>query len=94
MLSLLRRVSTTRASYQARTMSSVAPEFKQFRLALIQQGPSHVPENPTPADIKLANLKHAKDLISRAVQNTNGKPDLVVLPVWPPSRFYSTLLHD
>jgi len=81
MLSLLRRVPTTRASYQGRrTMSSVAPEFKQFRLALIQLGPSRVPENPTPADIKHANLNHATELISRAVQNTNGKPDLVVLP--------------
>lgn len=63
-------------------MASSPPEFKQFKLALIQLGsPSHLPEVPTAADIKHANLQHAKDMINRAVNNSNGKPDLVVLPV-------------
>ncbi|KAH0830468.1 carbon-nitrogen hydrolase [Lanmaoa asiatica] len=61
-------------------MSSDPPVFKQFKLALIQLGPSHFAENPTEADIKHANLKHAKDMIDRAVKNSDGKPDLVVLP--------------
>lgn len=63
-------------------MSSSPPYLKQFRLALIQLGsPSHSTENPTEADIKLANLQHARDMINRAVKNPDGKPDLVVLPV-------------
>lgn len=79
MLSLLRRASTAPGF---RTMSSNPPEFKQFKLALIQLGsPSHLAENPTETDIKHANLKHARDMIDRAVKNPAGKPDLVVLPV-------------
>jgi omega-amidase len=63
-------------------MSSNAPDFKQFKLALIQLGiPSHLAENPTETDIKHANLKHARDMIDRAVKSPAGKPDLVVLPV-------------
>lgn len=91
MLSLLRHVSqATRSSYQGyRTMSSVPPEFKQFKLALIQLGsPSHVAENPTEADIKHANLNHARDMINRAAKNASGKPDLVVLPVRPSFLFH------
>lgn len=85
MLSLLRRASTTRlslATFTYRRMSSNPPDFKQFKLALIQLGsPSHLTENPTPTDIKNANLKHARDMIDRAAKNSAGKPDLVVLPV-------------
>lgn len=63
-------------------MSSAPPEFKQFKLALIQLGsPSDPTQNPTETDIKHANLNHAKDMINRAAKNVNGKPDLVVLPV-------------
>lgn len=63
-------------------MSSNPPDFKQFKLALIQLGsPSHPAEKPTEADIKHANLKHARDMIDRAVKNSSEKPDLVVLPV-------------
>ncbi|KAG8217406.1 hypothetical protein J3R82DRAFT_5547 [Butyriboletus roseoflavus] len=62
-------------------MSSNPPDLKQFRLALIQLGnPSHLAENPTDADIKDANLKHARDMINRAAKDSNRKPDLVVLP--------------
>jgi omega-amidase len=77
-----RRASTARSSYPGyRTMSSNAPDFKQFKLALIQLGiPSHLAENPTETDIKHANLKHARDMIDRAVKSPAGKPDLVVLP--------------
>jgi len=54
-----------------------APAFKPFNLALIQLG-------QIGAD-KRANLKHARDMIRRAAsgegENTQGKPDLIVLPV-------------
>lgn len=63
-------------------MSSNPPDFKQFKLALIQLGgPSLPAEKPTETDIKHAHLKHARDMIDRAVKNSNEKPDLVVLPV-------------
>ncbi|KAG9318360.1 carbon-nitrogen hydrolase [Chiua virens] len=62
-------------------MSSAPPEFQQFKLALIQLGRSpYIAENPTEKDIKLGNLRHAREMIDRAVKNPNGKPDLVVLP--------------
>lgn len=98
MLSPLRRVvSPPGLSYlRYRTMSSIPPEFKQFRLALIQlASPSHATENPTEADIKHANLNHAREMINRAVKNANEKPDLVVLPVRSSSS-HSTFLrcHD
>ena len=51
-----------------------APTFKPFNLALIQLG-------QIGAD-KTANLKHARDMIRKAADgNTQGKPDLIVLPV-------------
>jgi hypothetical protein len=51
-----------------------APTFKPFNLALIQLGQIN-------AD-KAANLKHARDMIRKAANgNTQGKPDLIVLPV-------------
>lgn len=64
---------------------SPAPAFKPFNLALIQLG-------QIGAD-KAANLKHARDMIRKAANgegtdgNTQGKPDLIVLPVSasPPS---------
>jgi len=80
---LFRRASTSTLglSSRYRTMASNPPDFKQFKLALIQLGSStHVAENPTEADIKHANLTHARHMIDRAVKNPNGKPDLVVLP--------------
>ncbi|KAH9977263.1 carbon-nitrogen hydrolase [Lactifluus volemus] len=54
-----------------------APVFKPFNLALIQLG-------QIGAD-KAANLKHARDMIRKAVNGegvggTHGKPDLIVLP--------------
>ncbi|KAI9456248.1 carbon-nitrogen hydrolase [Lactarius psammicola] len=55
-----------------------APTFKPFNLALIQLG-------QIGAD-KAANLKHARDMIRKAANgegtngNTQGKPDLIVLP--------------
>jgi len=55
------------------------PTFKPFNLALIQLG-------QIGAD-KAANLKHARDMIRKAANgegvkgNTQGKPDLIVLPV-------------
>ena len=51
-----------------------APAFKPFNLALIQLG-------QIGAD-KAANLRHARDMIRKAADgNTQGKPDLIVLPV-------------
>ncbi|KAH9001659.1 carbon-nitrogen hydrolase [Lactarius akahatsu] len=56
-----------------------APTFKPFNLTLIQLG-------QISAD-KAANLKHARDMIRRAANdegtngNTQGRPDLIVLPV-------------
>ncbi|KAH9056643.1 carbon-nitrogen hydrolase [Lactarius vividus] len=55
-----------------------APTFKPFNLTLIQLG-------QIGAD-KAANLKHARDMIRKAANdegtngNTQGKPDLIVLP--------------
>ncbi|KAH9063694.1 carbon-nitrogen hydrolase [Lactarius deliciosus] len=55
-----------------------APTFKPFNLTLIQLG-------QISAD-KAANLKHARDMIRKAANdegtngNTQGKPDLIVLP--------------
>lgn len=55
-----------------------APTFKPFNLTLIQLGQIN-------AD-KAANLKHARDMIRKAANdegtngNTQGKPDLIVLP--------------
>lgn len=57
-------------------MSSFAPDFKAFNLALIQLG-------QIGAD-KAANLKHAKEMIltaARAGGASDKKPSLVVLPV-------------
>jgi omega-amidase len=61
------------------------PEFKQFRLALLQLGsPTGITEKSTPTDIKVSKLKHARDMIDRAANISsiadNGKPDLIVLP--------------
>jgi omega-amidase len=55
-----------------------APVFKPFNLALIQLGQIGAE--------KAANLKHARDMIRKAVNGegiggTHGKPDLIVLPV-------------
>jgi predicted amidohydrolase len=55
-----------------------APAFKPFNLALVQLG-------QIGAD-KIANLKHARDMIRRAasgegVGGAQGRPDLIVLPV-------------
>jgi hypothetical protein len=59
-----------------------APEFKQFRLALIQLGsPTGITENPTETEIKEANLKHARDMIDQAANTPNREPNLIVLPV-------------
>ncbi|KAH9946411.1 carbon-nitrogen hydrolase [Epithele typhae] len=55
--------------------STTAPAFKPFNLALIQLGQVGVD--------KAANLKHAREMISKAVSGDGGnkpKPDLVVLP--------------
>ncbi|EIW85293.1 carbon-nitrogen hydrolase [Coniophora puteana RWD-64-598 SS2] len=53
--------------------TSAAPHFKPFNLALIQLG-------RTSSD-KPSNLRHAREMILRAVEGQNGtKPDLVVLP--------------
>lgn len=84
MLPLLRRASTTTGRFRTgyRTMSANPPDFKQFKLALIQLGRApYLAENPTETEIKDANLKHARDMIDRAVKSSSGKPDLVVLPV-------------
>lgn len=84
MLPLLRRASTTTGRFRTgyRTMSANPPDFKQFNLALIQLGRApYLAENPTETEIKDANLKHARDMIDRAVKSSSGKPDLVVLPV-------------
>ena len=55
-----------------------APAFKPFNLAVIQLG-------QIGAD-KAANLKHARDMIRKAangegVGGTQGRPNLIVLPV-------------
>ncbi|KAF8835439.1 carbon-nitrogen hydrolase [Paxillus ammoniavirescens] len=58
-----------------------APEFKQFRLALIQLGsPTGITENTTETEIKEANLKHARDMIDQAANAPNREPNLIVLP--------------
>ncbi|KAF9218518.1 carbon-nitrogen hydrolase [Gyrodon lividus] len=62
-----------------------APEFRQFRLTLIQlSSPIGIAENPTETDIKEASLKHARDMIDQAANTSssseNRKPDLIVLP--------------
>ena len=60
-----------------RTMSTQAPVFKPFNLALIQLG-------QVTSD-KSANLIHAREMIRKAAAgegtNASGKPDLIVLPV-------------
>ena len=51
-----------------------APTFKPFNLALIQLGQV--------GPDKAVNLKHARDMIHKAANgNSQGKPDLIVLPV-------------
>lgn len=56
-------------------MSSVAkvPVFKPFTLALIQLG--HIGPD------KVANLKHAHEMVLKAAAPTRRRPDLIVLPV-------------
>ena len=70
---------TSFLSRSLRTIASMptltpAPTFKPFNLALIQLGQI--------GPDKTVNLKHARDMIRKAASgNTQGKPDLIVLPV-------------
>jgi omega-amidase len=50
-----------------------APVFRPFNLALIQLG--RVGPN------KNENLKHAREMILKAVEGGGSKPDVIVLPV-------------
>jgi hypothetical protein len=78
MLSRFRPLTTSSRSLRlARAMATSAPEFRPFKLALIQLG--QVTED------KATNLKHAREMIRKAVAGegtgAQGKPDIVVLPV-------------
>jgi omega-amidase len=55
-------------------MSDSAFESKPFRLSLVQLGGT--------GDDKVANLAHAKEMVSKAAQPVDGKKtDLIMLPV-------------
>ncbi|THH05534.1 hypothetical protein EW146_g9875, partial [Bondarzewia mesenterica] len=67
------RISLSHLSRSLAYMSSPAPTFKPFNLALIQLG-------QIGAD-KSANLAHAKEMILKAARpEASQRPDLVVLP--------------
>lgn len=75
MLTLLRQ--SLRLPSLSHTMATVAaPQFKPFKLALIQLG--------NIGSDKSTNLRHAREQLLKAANgegSTIGKPDLIVLPV-------------
>jgi hypothetical protein len=70
----VRSTEHTLASIDMSGLAKAAPALKPFTLALIQLG--NIGANKTD------NLKHAREMIHKAVTNHGEKrPDLVVLPV-------------